>query len=140
MEIANFEYAFNRIVVNQLWDLDPQYVIDMETVKEILLLEQQGNLARDTLSCCAQKDTGAQRLIRFTGTCLTLMYESPFLRAIKNKLVPLDLSYLHEVEVLRAMLGQESRQGDPGWGGSWTKERYQTLKNTQKHSWCFRWS
>lgn len=78
MEIANFEYEFNRIVVNQLWDLDPQYVIDMETVKEILLLEQQGNLARDTLSCCAQKDTGAQRLIRFTGTCLTLMYESPF--------------------------------------------------------------
>ena len=33
-------------MVNQLGDLDPQYVIDMEIVKEILLLEQQGNLSR----------------------------------------------------------------------------------------------
>ena len=32
--------------MNQLADLDPQYVIDMETIKEILLLEQQGNLSR----------------------------------------------------------------------------------------------
>jgi len=46
MKIANSEYEFNEIVVNQLGDLDPQYVIDMETVKEILLLEQQGNFAR----------------------------------------------------------------------------------------------
>lgn len=45
-EIANFEYEFNELVINQLADLDPQYVIDMETLKEILLLEQQGNLAR----------------------------------------------------------------------------------------------
>jgi len=59
------------------------------------------------------------------------MYESPFLRAMKNKLVPPDPSYLHEVEVLRVMLRQEDRQGDSGWGGSWTKERYQTLK--EKH-------
>jgi hypothetical protein len=59
------------------------------------------------------------------------MYESPFLRAMKNKLVPPDPSYLHEVEVLRAMLRQEDRQGDSGWGGSWTKERYQTPK--EKH-------
>jgi hypothetical protein len=35
MKIANSEYEFNEIVVNQLGDLDPQYVIDMETVKEI---------------------------------------------------------------------------------------------------------
>ena len=62
---------------------------------------------------------------------MTLMYESPFLRAMKNKLVPPDPSYLHEVEVLRVMLRQEDRQGDSGWGGSWTKERYQTLK--EKH-------
>jgi hypothetical protein len=59
------------------------------------------------------------------------MSESPFLRAMKNKFVPLDPSYLHEVEVLRAMVRQEARQGDSGWGGSWTKERYQTLK--EKH-------
>jgi hypothetical protein len=32
--------------VNQLGDLDPQYVTDMETIKEILLLEQQENLTR----------------------------------------------------------------------------------------------
>ena len=32
--------------MNQLGDLDPQYVIDMETIKEILLLQQQGNLGR----------------------------------------------------------------------------------------------
>lgn len=45
-EIANFEYEFNEIVINRLADLDPQYVIDMETIKEILLLEQQGSLGR----------------------------------------------------------------------------------------------
>lgn len=45
-EIANFEYEFNEITVNQFGDLDPQYVIDMETIKEILLLEQEGNLSR----------------------------------------------------------------------------------------------
>ncbi len=33
-------------MVNQLGDLDPQYVIDMETIKE-LLLEQQENLTGD---------------------------------------------------------------------------------------------
>ncbi|HZG61985.1 MAG TPA: hypothetical protein VEY13_00525 [Rubrobacteraceae bacterium] len=58
------------------------------------------------------------------------MYESPFLRALKNKLVPLDPLYIHELKVLRAILRQEDRQGS-GWGGSWTKERYQTLK--EKH-------
>jgi hypothetical protein len=43
-EMADFECQFNEIVVNQLGDLDPQYVVDM-TIKEILLLEQEGNLA-----------------------------------------------------------------------------------------------
>ncbi len=55
---------------------------------------------------------------------------SPFLRMLKNKLVPLDPSYLHELEVLRAMLRQEDYQ-ESGWGGSWTRERYQDLK--EKH-------
>ncbi len=54
---------------------------------------------------------------------------SPFLRMLKNKLVPLDPYYLHELEVLRAMLRQEDYQGDSGWGGSWTKERFQNLKD-----------
>jgi hypothetical protein len=57
--------------------------------------------------------------------------ESPYLRMLKNKLVPLDPSYLHELEVFRAMLRQEDYQRDSGWGGSWTKERYQDLK--EKH-------
>ncbi len=45
VEIDNLEYNFNEIAVNQLGDLDPQYAIDMKTIKEILLLEQQGDLA-----------------------------------------------------------------------------------------------
>ena len=56
---------------------------------------------------------------------------SPYLRMLKNKIIPLDPYYLHELEVLRAMLRQEGRQGDSGWGGSWTKERFQNFK--EKH-------
>ena len=56
------------------------------------------------------------------------MKESPYLRNLKNKFIPLDPYYLHELEVLRAMLRQEDRQGDSGWGGSWSKERFQDLK------------
>lgn len=59
------------------------------------------------------------------------MSGSPYLRMLKNKLVPLDPNYLHELEILRAMVRQEDRQGDSGWGGSWTKERYKSLK--EKH-------
>ncbi len=53
---------------------------------------------------------------------------SPYLWMLKNKIVPLDSYYLHELETLRAMLRQEDRQGDSGWGGSWTKERYRRLR------------
>jgi hypothetical protein len=59
------------------------------------------------------------------------MKESPYLKMLKNKIMPLDPYYLHELEVLRAMLRQEDRQGDSGWGGSWSKERFQDLK--EKH-------
>ncbi len=59
------------------------------------------------------------------------MSGSPYLRMLKNKIVPLDPYYLHELEVLRAMLRQEDYQGDSGWGGSWTKECFQNLK--EKH-------
>ena len=55
--------------------------------------------------------------------------ESSFIRAIKNKVLEPDPQYVHELNVLRAMVRQEHRQGDAGWGGSWTKERYQRLKN-----------
>ncbi len=54
-EIDDFEYEFNEIVINQLGDLDPQYVIDMETIKEILLLGQQGNLARGFVNLLRSK-------------------------------------------------------------------------------------
>ena len=37
--MANFEGQFNEIVINQLVDVDPQYVVDIGTIKEILLLE-----------------------------------------------------------------------------------------------------
>jgi hypothetical protein len=57
--------------------------------------------------------------------------ESPYIRAMKNKIIPLDPNYLHELEILRAMVRQEDRQGDSGWGGSWTKELYRSLK--EKH-------
>ena len=60
-----------------------------------------------------------------------MISEFAFLRVMKTKLVPLDPRYLRELETLRAMLRQEDRQGYSGWGGSWTKERYQNLK--EKH-------
>ena len=37
--------------------------------------------------------------------------------------------YVYELNVLRAMVRQEDRQGDAGWGRTWTKERYQKLKD-----------
>ncbi len=59
--------------------------------------------------------------IRDLRKYLAKMYESPYIRMLKNKLVPLDPSYLHEVEVLRALLRQEDRQGDSGPGETSTK-------------------
>src|SRR5829696_4480590 len=59
------------------------------------------------------------------------MYESPYIRWVKNKRPKPDPQYVHELNVLRAMVRQEDRQGDTGWGGTWTKERYQSLK--EKH-------
>ena len=57
--------------------------------------------------------------------------ESPYIRWVKNKRAEPYPQYLHELNVLRAMVRQEDRQGDVGRGGSWTKERYQLLK--EKH-------
>jgi hypothetical protein len=59
------------------------------------------------------------------------MYESPYVRWVKNKRPEPDPQYVHELNVLRAMVRQEDRQGDEGWGGTWTKERYHRLK--EKH-------
>jgi hypothetical protein len=38
-------------------------------------------------------------------------------------------NYVHELIALRAMVRQEDGQGDTGWGGTWTKERYQSVKD-----------
>ena len=59
------------------------------------------------------------------------MNESPYIRWVKNKQPEPDPHYVYELDVLRAMVRQEDRQGDVGWGGSWTKGRYQRLK--EKH-------
>src|SRR5215208_2005012 len=56
------------------------------------------------------------------------MYESHYIKRIKSKSPEPDPQFVHELNVLRAMVRQEDRQGDEGWGGSWTKERYQSLK------------
>ncbi len=58
-----------------------------------------------------------------------MVSESPYIRHIKNKRPEPDPQYVYELNVLRAMVRQEDRQGDIGWGGTWTKERYQRLKD-----------
>ena len=57
------------------------------------------------------------------------MSESPYIRLVKNKDPGPDPDYVHDLVVLRAMVRQEDRQGDIGWGGTWTKERYQRLRD-----------
>ncbi len=58
-----------------------------------------------------------------------MVSESPYIRWVKNKSPKPDPQYVHELDVLRAMVRQEDRQGDIGWGGTWTKERYQKLRD-----------
>ncbi len=58
-----------------------------------------------------------------------MVSESPYIRWVKNKDPEPDPQYVYELNVLRAMVRQEDRQGDIGWGGTWTKERYQHLKD-----------
>ena len=57
-----------------------------------------------------------------------IFHESPYIKWVKNKHPQPDPHYVYELNVLRAMVRQEDRQGDIGWGGTWTKERYQALK------------
>jgi hypothetical protein len=57
------------------------------------------------------------------------MSESPYISFVKNKRPEPDPQYVYELNVLRAMVRQEDRQGGAGWGGTWTKERYQKLKD-----------
>jgi hypothetical protein len=58
-------------------------------------------------------------------------HESPYIKWVKNKHPRPDPHYVYELNVLRAMVMQEDRRGDIGWGGTWTKERYQALR--EKH-------
>lgn len=57
------------------------------------------------------------------------MSESLYIRWVKNKSPEPDPRYVHDLVALRAMVRQEDCQGDIGWGGSWTKERYQQLRD-----------
>lgn len=61
------------------------------------------------------------------------MYESPYIKRRKDKHP--NPEHIHELKILRAMVRQEDRQGDIGWGGSWIIERYQRLKD--KHPEAF---
>ncbi len=57
------------------------------------------------------------------------MNESPFLRNLKNKVIPLDPYDLQELEILEAMVRKEDRSwSDSSWGGEMTKERYRQLR------------
>ncbi len=56
------------------------------------------------------------------------MSESLYIQLVKDKAPEPDPQYVHDLVVLRAMVRQEDRQGDVGWGGTWTKERYQRLR------------
>lgn len=56
-EIDNFEYEFNEIVISHLGDLDPQYMVDMETIKEVLLLGQRRALTRGVSNLLRSKKT-----------------------------------------------------------------------------------
>ena len=56
------------------------------------------------------------------------MAESPYIRWVKNKDPAPAPAFVHDLVVLRAMVRQEERQGDVGWGETWTKERYQLLR------------
>jgi hypothetical protein len=58
--------------------------------------------------------------------------ESPYIKRIKSRNPRPDPQYIYELNCLRAMIRQEDRQGDEGWGGlTWTWERYQALR--EKH-------
>ncbi len=54
--------------------------------------------------------------------------ESPYIRKIKDELLELDYQYLHDLEMLRAIVRQSERTGNYGSSGSWINERYLNLK------------
>ena len=53
--------------------------------------------------------------------------ESPFIRKIKDELTA-DFQYIHDLEMLRAIVRQSERTGNYGSSGSWINERYLNLK------------
>ena len=57
------------------------------------------------------------------------MGESPYLRMLKNKNIPLDPCHLQELEILEAMVRKEERSwSDSSWRGELTKDRYRELR------------
>ena len=51
-------------MINRLADLDLRYVLDIEAIKQILLLEQQGHLARGFTKLLRSKRERAPRGLR----------------------------------------------------------------------------
>ncbi len=54
--------------------------------------------------------------------------ESPYIRKIKDELLEPDFQYIHDLEMLRAIVRQSERTGNYGSIGSWVNERYLNLK------------
>ena len=53
--------------------------------------------------------------------------ESPYIRKIKDDLES-NFQYIHDLEMLRAIIRQSQRTGNYGSSGSWINERYLNLK------------
>jgi hypothetical protein len=97
----------------------------------LLLLEASPRRAEQTATQRLTQRTG-KRWARAGKTEEVFDAGRVSLGALKKKLVPLDPEYIHELEVLRARLRQEDHQGDSGWGGAWTKERYRDLRDRER--------
>ncbi len=54
--------------------------------------------------------------------------ESPYISKIKDESLA-DFQYIHDLEMLRAIIRQSERTGNYGSNGSWVNERHLNLKN-----------
>jgi len=57
-----------------------------------------------------------------------LKEESDYIRKIKDELLEPDFQYIHDLEMLRAIVRQGHRHVNYGSSGSWVNERYFDLK------------
>ncbi len=54
--------------------------------------------------------------------------ESLYIRKIKEELLEPDFQYIHDLEMLRAIIRNSERNENYGSTGSWINERYLNLK------------